>query len=263
MSLLLDLQVAVWQVCFVFLHGSPEPNVTVPNSNGSLTILEMIRNMGWPARIVALVLVVMSIYSMSVMLERWLTFNSARNHSLRFAPRVAAALRDKQIAEAIRISEQHKRSHLAIIVHAGLQEYLTQQADNETHMSLSEAVRDAVQRAKALKIGELQRGLSGLATIGSTAPFVGLLGTVIGIINAFQSMRISEDSGINAVAGGISEALIETGFGLIVAIPAVWTFNYFMNRLEAFKTEMDNSSSELMVYLKKEHRISTAALPGA
>jgi biopolymer transport protein ExbB/biopolymer transport protein TolQ len=102
---------------------------------------------------------------------------------------------------------------------------MNQRADSESQTTIAEAVRDAIQGAKALKTEELQRGLSGLATIGSTAPFVGLLGTVIGIINAFHSMSIEGNTGLSAVAGGISEALIETGFGLIVAIPAVWTFN--------------------------------------
>ena len=108
-----------------------------------------------------------------------------------------------------------------------------------------------MQRATALKTAELKRGLSGLATIGSTAPFVGLLGTVVGIINAFQGMEKAEGTGIAAVAGGISEALIETAFGLLVAIPAVWAFNIFQSKVEAFTIEMDNSSSELIDYLLK------------
>src|SRR2546423_531709 len=163
------------------------------------------------------------------------------------------ALRDQRIKDAIGVSEQHKKSHLAIVVNAGLQEYLIQREDEDS-AGLAEAIRDAVERAKAIKFAELSRGLSGLATIGSTAPFVGLLGTVIGIINAFQGMRIAEGTGINAVAGGISEALIETGFGLVVAIPAVWTFNHFNSKLESFRIEMNNSSSELMVYLKRHNK---------
>src|SRR5262249_22317100 len=121
--------------------------------------------------------------------------------------------------------------------------------------SLLEAIRDSVERAKALKFAELARGLPGLATIGSTAPFVGLLGTVIGIINAFQGMKLhTGTTSIEDVAGGISEALIETAFGLLVAIPAVWTFNHFNSKLESFRTEMNNSSSELLVYLKRHNR---------
>ena len=243
---------AAWKLALFLFQTTSGSSDPVAGSGESFGLKDIIGRMGWPARAVAIVLVLMSIYSMSVMLERWLTFNAARNQSRRFAPQVATALRGRQIAEAITISEQHKRSHLAIIVNAGLQELLAQQAEGETPSAIAEAIRDAVERAKALKTGELGRGLSGLATIGSTAPFVGLLGTVIGIIDAFQSMRVSDASGIKVVSGGISEALIETAFGLIVAIPAVWTFNYFMNRLEGFKTEMDNSSSELRVYLKKQ-----------
>ena len=99
---------------------------------------------------------------------------------------------------------------------------------------------------------KLKRGLSVLATIGSTAPFVGLLGTVIGILNAFQQIATQKTSGIGAVAGGISEALVTTAFGLLVAIPAVMAFNYFTGRVESFDVEMDNSSSELIDYFIKQ-----------
>ena len=89
-------------------------------------------------------------------------------------------------------------------------------------------------------------------TIGSTAPFVGLLGTVIGVINAFQGIATVGGAGIGAVSAGISEALIETALGLFVAIPAVWFYNYLTGRLEYFNVEMDNSSSELVDYFIKK-----------
>ena|SRR5436853_2617608 len=220
----------------------------------SLSLVDMIQRMQWPARTIAIVLAVMSIYSISVMMERWLAFNAASNQSKEFAPRAAAALREHQIESAIKISEEHKRSHLAFIVNAGLQEFLMQQQARGSRKSFASAVRESLERSRALKSAELARGLSGLATIGSTAPFVGLLGTVIGIINAFQGMRVAEGTGLHAVAGGISEALVETSFGLVVAIPAVWAFNHFSNRLEAFRIEMNNSSSELMAYLRRLNR---------
>jgi biopolymer transport protein ExbB/biopolymer transport protein TolQ len=94
----------------------------------------------------------------------------------------------------------------------------------------------------------MKRGLSGLATVGSTAPFVGLFGTVVGIINAFKGIEAEKASGLSAVAGGISEALVATALGLLVAIPAVWAFNYFTNKVEAFDVEMENSSMELINY---------------
>lgn len=242
------MQVLMYLCTFVITHILA---MYAAIASDSLSLTEMLHRMGWPARVIAISLGIMSIYSISVMLERWLTFNSARNQSKQFVIKVASAFRDKQIEEAISISERHKKSHLAIVVNSGLQEYLAQKTEGEDYDAITDATRDAVERAKALKVAELSRGLSGLATIGSTAPFVGLLGTVIGIINAFQGMRVAEGTGIEAVAGGISEALIETAFGLIVAIPAVWMFNHFSNRLDAFKIEMSNSSSELMIYLKK------------
>src|SRR5450432_850464 len=101
-----------------------------------------------------------------------------------------------------------------------------------------EASRRALERAEAIVHAELKRGVSSLATIGSTGPFVGLFGTVFGIMNAFRSISASKSTGIGAVAGGISEALVTTAFGLFVAIPAVWVFNYFSNRIEAFDVEM-------------------------
>src|SRR5690606_11770911 len=110
-----------------------------------------------------------------------------------------------------------------------------------------DTVRRAIQRATALTAADLKKGVSVLATIGSTAPFVGLLGTVIGVINAFVGIASAGgSSGIGAVSAGIAEALIETALGLFVAIPAVWFYNYLTGRIEHFNVEMDNSSSELV-----------------
>ena len=114
-----------------------------------------------------------------------------------------------------------------------------------------EASKRALERTEAIVHAELKRGLGGLATIGSTAPFVGLLGTVVGIINAFKGIQSEKATGLAAVAGGISEALVTTAIGLFVAIPAVMMFNYLTGRVEAFDVEMDNSSSELIDYFLK------------
>jgi biopolymer transport protein ExbB/TolQ len=215
------------------------------------TIWGMFQKMGPVALITFGILAIMSMYSIAIMVERWLTFNAAKKQSREFAPKVAAALRDNRIEEAINISDRHKKSHLAMVVNAGLQEF---QANQTTALSTNtiDASRRALQRSAAIKTAELKRGLSALATIGSTAPFVGLFGTVVGIINAFQGMKTSEGTGIGAVAGGISEALVETAFGLVVAIPAVWAYNYFNNKVESFIVEMDNSSSELIDYFLKQ-----------
>jgi biopolymer transport protein ExbB/biopolymer transport protein TolQ len=115
-----------------------------------------------------------------------------------------------------------------------------------------DTVRRAIQRASALTANDLKKGVAALATIGATAPFVGLLGTVIGIITAFQGIAATGSGGLGAVSAGISEALVETALGLVVAIPAVWFYNYLTGRIEYFNVEMDNSSSELVDYFIKK-----------
>ncbi len=213
--------------------------------------LSLWRQMGWPARIVVIALFVMSAWSIGVMIDRWLAYTAARKQSRTFAPLVAGALRDGKIDEAIHIAERHKRSHLAKVVTAGLQEFQAHQASAEISGEEIESSKRALDRAEAIVHAELKRGLSGLATIGATAPFVGLFGTVVGIINAFKGISTEKATGLAAVAGGISEALVTTAIGLFVAIPAVWMFNFFTTKVEAFDVEMDNSSSELVDYFIK------------
>src|SRR5437899_2674369 len=210
------------------------------------------RGMGWPARLVVVVLLIMSAWSIGVMIDRWIAYQGARKQSRVFAPAVAGALKDGNIREAIEIAEQNKRSHLAKVVTAGLQEFQAHQVSAEIPGEEIEASKRALERAAAIVHAELKRGVSSLATIGSTAPFVGLFGTVLGIIHAFQGISAEKTTGLAAVAGGISEALVTTAFGLFVAIPAVWVYNYFTSKIEAFDVEMDNSSSELIDYFIKK-----------
>jgi len=211
--------------------------------------------MGWMAKIVVIILLVMSAWSIGVMIDRGIAFSAARKQSRMFAPQVAGALREGRIDEAIRVAERNKKSHLAKVVTAGLQEFRAHQESTDIPGEEIEASKRALERAEAIVHAELKRGLGGLATIGSTAPFIGLFGTVVGIINAFEGISRQKQTGLGAVAAGISEALVATAFGLFVAIPAVMMYNYFTNKVEAFDVEMNNSSSELIDYfLKKSGR---------
>jgi biopolymer transport protein ExbB/biopolymer transport protein TolQ len=210
------------------------------------------RSMGWVARVVLLILLIMSIWSIAIMVERYLTFSAARNQSREFAPKVATSLKNQKIDEAISLSDKYKKSHLAMVVNAGLQEFRAHQLSSDISGEVVDSSKRALQRASAIKIAEFRRGLAGLATIGSTAPFVGLFGTVFGIINAFVGMREAESAGISAVAGGIAEALVTTAVGLAVAVPAVWLFNYFTSKVDNFVVEMDNSSAELIDFFLKQ-----------
>src|ERR671926_273757 len=169
--------------------------------------------------------VLANVPAIGVMIDRWLAFSAARKQSRSFAPAVAGALREGKIEEALRVAERNKKSHLAKVVTAGLQEFKAHDLSTDIPGEEIEASKRALERAEAIVHAELKRGVSSLATIGSTAPFVGLFGTVVGIMNAFKSISTSKSTGIGAVAGGISEALITTAVGLFVAIPAVWMFN--------------------------------------
>jgi biopolymer transport protein ExbB/TolQ len=227
--------------------GLQQPN----QSAYSLNWRDMIVGMSWLGVTVVVVLLLMSIYSIALMLERYLTYKAAARQSREFAPKVAELLRGAQLDNALKLSQTYQRSHLAVVVNSGLQELAASTALVKPERQMRKAKR-AVRRAAAMKSAELQRGLSALATVGSTAPFVGLFGTVIGIIHAFEVMGQQETAGFSAIAGGISEALVTTAFGLVVAIPAVWMFNYFSSRVRGFEVEMNNSADELIDYFLQQ-----------
>jgi len=223
---------------------------------GGLNLIDIAQNMSGIAIAVAVVLFIQSFWSVGVAIERIYTYNQARKQSKLYAPQVAKHLKDGRLKDAIAISSSktYRYSHLAKVVLAGLQEYQFQQESgaNLSREDLVDTVRRAIQRASALTANDLKKGVSALATIGATAPFVGLLGTVVGIITAFQGIAATGSGGLGAVSAGISEALVETALGLVVAIPAVWFYNYLTGRIEYFNVEMDNSSSELLDYFIKK-----------
>jgi biopolymer transport protein ExbB/TolQ len=224
---------------------------------GGLNLIDIAQNMSGIAIAVAVVLFIMSFWSVGVAIERIYTYNQARKQSKLYAPQVAKHLKDGRLKEAIALSasKDYRYSHLAKVVLAGLQEYQFQQETGGASLNredVLDTVRRSIQRATALTASDLKKGVSTLATIGSTAPFVGLLGTVVGVINAFVGIASTGSGGIGAVSAGIAEALIETALGLFVAIPAVWFYNFLTSRIEYFNVEMDNSSSELVDYFIKK-----------
>jgi len=222
-----------------------------------MNLIEMWNQMGFFAKAIAWVLFIMSMISFGVAIERFYTFLQARKQSKLYAPQVAKHLKEGRLKEAIALSQKkdYRYSHLAKVVLAGLNEYQFQAESGGAALSredMMDTVRRAIQRATALTGSDLKRGVASLATIGATAPFVGLLGTVVGIITAFQGIAATGSGGLGSVSAGISEALVETALGLLVAIPAVWFYNYLTGRIEFFNVEMDNSSSELVDYFIKK-----------
>jgi biopolymer transport protein ExbB/TolQ len=216
--------------------------------------VELWHTMTGLAKGVCVLLIIMSVYSLTVAIERWIFFQKAKKQSLAFAKLVTLHLKQDKLQEAIDSSKKYKQSHLARVVSAGLYEFshdLTSGTANIVGHDPIEAAERAIEREALMTTADMRKGLSGLATIGTTAPFIGLFGTVIGIINAFRGMAMSGSGGIAAVSTGIAEALVTTALGLFVAIPAVWLFNIFTNKIERFQVEMSNSASELIDYFIK------------
>lgn len=210
-------------------------------------------SMGGLAKGVVVLMAIMSVYSIWVMVERFITFNRAKNQSLKLLGALSNVLTRGDYQQAIDITKKFKESHLAKVIGAGLLEFEAVRRDKRTadpEIPI-EAARQGMDRTAMITIAELKENLGVLATIGATAPFVGLFGTVVGIINAFSKMATS-GGGIASVSAGISEALVTTAFGLFVAIPAVWAYNYFQNRIDRFTVEMSNSGSEMSIYFLKE-----------
>ena len=223
-----------------------------------MSLQGLFKSMSGGAIAVVVVMFIMSIYSIWVMVERYLTFQKAKNQSLKLLGALSNVLTRGDYQQAIDITKKYKQSHLAKVISAGLLEFEAVRRDKRTtdpEVAI-EASRQGMDRTAMITMAEMKENLGALATIGATAPFVGLFGTVIGIIHAFQKMATS-GGGIASVSAGIAEALITTAFGLFVAIPAVWAYNYFQNRIDRFTVEMSNSGSEMAIYFLKEGNAQT------
>ncbi|HEY0514615.1 MAG TPA: MotA/TolQ/ExbB proton channel family protein [Thermoanaerobaculia bacterium] len=209
---------------------------------------------------VIIILICLSIWSLYVCVERLIVFRKARRQSLLFARQATEHLKNDRPQAAIDAAQKYPQSHLARVVSAGLQAFQYEsQTSPLSEVEVVEAASRAVERATLLTTSDMKRGIGSLATIATITPFIGLFGTVIGIINAFHGMALTGSGGIGAVSAGIAEALVATAFGLGVAIPAAWMFNYFTNVLERLQIEMSNSASELVDFFMKRQRSKHAA----
>ena len=226
--------------------------------DASFSILGMWQSMTILGKGVASVLLLMSIWSLTIAVERLWRFQRAKKESLQVALGVTPLLRDHKLDQAITFTKdkRFRHSHLARVLSAGLTEFQYQSSQElPEDFDIVESGKRAIERETLMTTAEMKKGLGNLATISTTAPFVGLFGTVIGIINAFRGMAISGSGGLGAVSAGIAEALATTALGLFVAVPAVWMYNYFLNKVERFQVEMSNSSSQLIDYfIKNEAR---------
>jgi biopolymer transport protein ExbB/TolQ len=209
--------------------------------------------MGAVAKTVAIILIGLSIITIYMFIERLLVFSRAKKTSRAVAPKLADLLKSGNLKDALALSSKKdfKGSHLARVTSAGIQSIIE---GKEAKLSMEEQLETASrggERAKTLFNQELRRGLSILATIATSAPFIGLFGTIFGIINAFRGMQLTGSGGIGAVAGGISEALVTTAVGIGVAVLALWVFNTLNSRIEIYDAEMANTESQVVDFFIK------------
>lgn len=226
-----------------------------------ISLIELWHSMGFLARGVVYVLCIMSIWSLWVAIDKFILFTRAKRQSFRFIQILTQELGKKNLKPALELTRKFKKSHLAKVANAGIQEFLriTESSGNNPTKKAAEGeeveglttlerIQHAMERTSTVIVNDFKKGLSAEATIGATAPFVGLFGTVVGIINAFQAIKTAGAGAIGQVSGGIAEALITTAFGLFVAIPAVWFFNYFTVRAERIGLELSNVTADLLDY---------------
>jgi len=224
-----------------------------------MTFTELLKNVGVFGAAVICLLVALSIFSVAVMVDKYRRFRAASRESQNFKPLFQKFLHGGEVQELIEALRQHEKSHVAQVVSAGILEYDgVREAGGDPSASL-ELVASAVRDSMSEMLVELKKGLGFLATIGSTAPFVGLFGTVAGIINAFRNIAATGSGGMSVVSGGMAEALVTTALGIFVAIPAVAAFNYFTGRIENFHIEMNRASTQLVNRLFKAPQIDRVA----
>jgi len=216
-----------------------------------LSLLHMWEQMGWFVRGIVIIMAIMSVWSLTVVVQKWWSLRQAQKETVKFAPEFSQFLEEDNLTEAIRLAETYKKSHVSIVLGGALQEVKPLIQDGSVTVSDINSAERAIERNMLLEITNLKRGLALLATVGATAPFVGLLGTTIGIVNSFTGMATSGSGGLSAISAGIAEALIATAFGLMVAIPAVWAYNYFTTKIDNLTAEMTYVSKEMIDYLIK------------
>jgi len=215
------------------------------------TLAELWHHMGLFARLIVGAMAIMSVASLYITAERLFTLRKARNQSLDFARKMGALFQQGGIEAAAGVEAGPNIGYLGRVIESGLAAYRTVRHVPDPEL-IFESVSRALERQAQREAQGMKSGQGVLGTVGSTAPFVGLLGTVMGIITAFQSMASSGSGGLGTVSAGISEALITTAFGLLVAIPAVMFFNYFQGWIEARNVDVAEASNELLDVLARQ-----------
>ena len=210
-------------------------------------------SMGLVSKLITFVLVLMAIASIAVAVERMIALGRSNKETQRFVKEAQPLLDAWDTREIVAVADRYRGSVLARLVGAAMRRFLKAESEPDGNLSPVELARREVGRRREALSADLRRGLSVLATVGSVSPFVGLLGTVVGIITAFQSIATTGSGGLGAVSAGIAEALIETALGLSVAIPAVLLFNYLNGKISTVEMALERSAGELLDDMEHQH----------
>ena len=216
-----------------------------------MSLTELLGHVGLFGGAVMVCLALLSVFSVGMIVDKHRRFRLASSHSEKFKPEFKKFLHGGDLQDLIQAGRLHQNSHVAQVVSAGIIEYDGVRQSGRDPVASLELVTSALRDSMSGTLIQLKRGLGFLATIGSTAPFIGLFGTVVGIINAFRSIAATGSGGMSVVSGGIAEALISTALGIFVAIPAVVAFNHFTGKIETFHVQMNRASSQLVNRLFK------------
>src|SRR5262245_40475728 len=229
---------------------------------GTITLGKMYADMGPFAKGIVVTLLIMSVFTLTIIVRKLIQLSRARKATLKFSKPFSDALANEDFNAASDLVNKHQNSHLASAFRRVFPSLTVHSQDNALSAVEVASVQRIIDLNTLEQLAKFRRGLGVLATVGATAPVVGLLGTTMGVVKAFQGMGASGSSGFGAVAAGIAEALITTAFGLLVAIPAVWLYNYFINRIDYVSMEMTYATKEFMDFLLKyEARLNQGGGP--
>lgn len=211
-----------------------------------INLLEIWGHMGLPVRAVVIFLTLQAIACVAVVIDRALMLAVSRARTRRFVEQASAHASNLNAERMLKLAEEAQSSHLASFVAKGLRSYVELKKKGQGGERATELTRRALERKTEPLSRDLNRFMNVLASTGSTAPFVGLLGTVLGIMHAFKLIAGGGGGGIATIGPAIAEALIVTGYGLTVAIPVVLVFNWLSGKLASYEGDILNAAGDLL-----------------
>jgi biopolymer transport protein ExbB len=218
------------------------------------SLIEIWHTMGIMAKLVALSLIVMAVASLTVVFERLFYLRRTGKQSVLFAKQASPIVAEAKFEDLVPLAEQYPKSPLARLIKMGANHYIAHLFEDErAGLDPVEATKREMHRQGETISAELRSGMGLLASVGSVAPFVGLFGTVVGIITAFEGIAKTGSGGLGSVSAGIAEALLVTALGLCVAIPAVLFFNYLSAKIDRVELKLTNAAGEFLDEVEKSH----------